>query len=691
MTEQIEIFFLGLATVVDTVLLLVVLERVNRPRVPLWLSLLAFGTWLLHTASFLHVLILDSNASAINDWDRLCRCLMACALLLLPSTILHAAVRLNHSGIDARVARSIHYVWLYLPLLFAPWAIGTIATQRDDRFLENFNDYSNMYLGWMVTANLCSMLLMLHRRRTITEEPKRRVLLQLVVVLLSLTGLALAAAYLPRSSVWEPWLRALTAVSPSMAVSLFVWHTLRQRLMPLVFERTLIYGAFLVIVLLMHQQFVRPLTDALQRKANVDFVILEFIVLLSFVLAWKPLRNRFAEATRYLLSKDLVQVRERIRQLALQLSRHALLPPLDLRHWLERMIVQDLEVDTAKIWLTEEFIANVPDQQREALQLISHKLQNQQQRFIDQSLTSDVELCEAMVRLQAMWAFRLEFQSISGLALLGRRHRNDRLGEEALHALALLFEQVAATLHNRAVEHQRSRAERRLMQQEKLSVLGLLAGSLTHELRNPLSSIRTIATLLKEELPVDDPKHRDVSIIVSEIDRLTQTTQRFLDYAKPADDIHSSVEPDRVAARLLPILEQLARQYHVQLTADLQAPQCAVTGTAATLSEIWFNLIRNAIEAVRDVSSGSVWVRSQVCGDQVHLIVKDNGPGIDSSIRQTMFEPFVTCKTEGTGLGLYVVAERVRELEGKLTCHSTPSEGTEFLVQLPVTKTPTQH
>lgn len=103
MFGQVEIFLLGLATVVDTVLLLVMLEHVNRPLVPLWLTLLALGTWLLHSASFFHALLLDSEAVAINEWDRLCRCLMGLALLLLPSTILHASAESQR----LRPARSV--------------------------------------------------------------------------------------------------------------------------------------------------------------------------------------------------------------------------------------------------------------------------------------------------------------------------------------------------------------------------------------------------------------------------------------------------------------------------------------------------------------------------------------------------------------------------------------------------------
>lgn len=681
MFGQVEIFLLGLATVVDTVLLLVIIERVNRPLVPLWLSLLALGTWLLHAASFFHALLLDSQAVAIDEWDRLCRCLMALALLLLPSTILHASLRLNHSGFDPRAKWSLVYALLYLPLLSSPFFMWVIARDSDARFFDSVSRFVDGYLVWTILSILVSVGLMLRWRSSAGSADIRRVLLQLASTLMALAALVLIYVYVARETAWEPWVRVMTSLSPSLAVTLLVWHTLRQRVMPLVVERTLIYGAFLVVLMLMHQLFVRPLTDILQRKANVDFVILEFVLLIGLVLAWRPLRQRFSEAARYLVSTDLIHVRDKTRQLSLQLSRHALQSTDEIRRWLERATVSDIDVDAARVWLAGDASdtcdpAVVADHSR-----IVSALRLQASPVLDRSAIADRELCETMQRVAAMWAFRLDFQSVQGVVLLGNRRRNDRLSDEALGALALLMEQFAVTLHNRGVEQQRAMAERRMMHQEKLSVLGLIAGSLAHEIRNPLSSIRTIATLLAEDLPTEDHRQRDVSIIISEIDRLALTTQRLLDYAKPADSTRPFVEPDRVVARLLPILEQLARQYHVQLRAELQASQLAVAGSDAALSEIIFNLIRNAIEAVRGRPMGLVEVHSRSVDRLLQLSVKDNGPGIESSIRDNLFQPFVTAKIDGTGLGLYIVAERVRELKGNLRCHTSESEGTEFVVE----------
>ena len=218
------------------------------------------------------------------------------------------------------------------------------------------------------------------------------------------------------------------------------------------------------------------------------------------------------------------------------------------------------------------------------------------------------------------------------------------------------------------------------MQQEKLSVLGLMAGSLAHELRNPLSSIRTIASLIHENPHADHSE--DVSVIVGEIDRLTETTQRLLDYARPSDPQAKVIYPDVIVQRLLHILGHLAKQYHVQLHTDLTASTVSIAGSDAMLSEVLFNLLRNAIEACRDIPLGEVSITSRSVNDWVILTVSDNGPGIEPTIRESLFQPFVTGKTTGTGLGLYIAAERVRELGGTITCTSRHPSGTVFEVRL---------
>ncbi len=192
----------------------------------------------------------------------------------------------------------------------------------------------------------------------------------------------------------------------------------------------------------------------------------------------------------------------------------------------------------------------------------------------------------------------------------GPRIRSDRFSEEQRSSLVLLFDQFAATLFNRVVEQDRLRAERQAAQQEKLAVIGLMAGSLAHEIRNPLSSIRTVASLLREDLGTHSDHAKDVEIILEEIDRLTQTTQRLLDFAKPANDQLQHVDVHQVATRLFHLLAPWSAQQQVTLETRLHATSSLVRATDAAVSEILLNILRNAIEATRASSNARVQVET---------------------------------------------------------------------------------
>ena len=292
----------------------------------------------------------------------------------------------------------------------------------------------------------------------------------------------------------------------------------------------------------------------------------------------------------------------------------------------------------------------------------------------------------AMERHGILLAFPLSFQSIHGAVLLGDRNRNDRLADEQMISIALLCDQLAATLGNKKESIRRFQVERRMLQSEKLSTLGLIAGSLAHELRNPLSSIRTIASLTMEELGPEHANRQDLSIIVSEIDKLSQTTTRLLESARPADDCGNSASPDLVISKLLVLLTPLAKQLHVELRHSLNCPDVEVAGSEAALSEVFFNLIKNGIEAATGRPDAWVEIQSEVVqgkGSMLEIAVSDNGPGIASELLGTLFEPFVTGKSDGTGLGLFVVADRIREMNGLIRCSRCDDNSTQFRVSFP--------
>lgn len=668
MLESLELFLMGLAVVIDLVLLLIVCERGNRAKTADWLRVLTIGVCLVHGCNFFHILIRDAQGLLWLQLDRICFSLLSVGFLILPSAMLHAAIRLTVSGIEPRPAFDWRYVWLYLPLTLLPTVLGWIWRSESRDFFDAVRSIVGPYSVWLVVANLASAYLFWRLRRRIGLPGTGRFFAQLAAALIAMTGLSAAYVLAFERETLELPLRLVTVLLPLVPAVLFVWYILQERMLPLVIERSFLYGGILAVVVLIHRLAVAPLTSEASRRANLDFALVEWILIFGLVVLVRPLRERARGALRYLLSYDALQIHDATRRLSVELSQQSEAYVDELTAWFEAAVKDKLAVEAVQVALHQPFRSLVADSPKGYLRI--------------EDLSPELREFEGPPSRTA-YAFRLAFRTVQGMVLVGARLRGDRLAEEQLTAVALLCDQFAATLYNRQLEIERLSRERKSMQQEKLSILGLTAGSIAHEIRNPLSSMRTIATLMKEDLPDDGELRREVNMLIAEIDRLTQTTHRLLDFAKPGDDSRRSVVPDIVVTRLLHILEQYAHQNGVRLSASLKAGNVWIAASEASVGEIVFNLVRNAIEAAREVTDGAVLVESILQNAKLAIRIQDNGTGIDPGVRERLFQPFVTGKIDGIGLGLFTVAERVRELGGELICTNASGGGTIFEVCLP--------
>lgn len=721
MYDQLELFLVGAAVVLDTALLLIVLERINRPFVAVWLKLLVFGTVAFHLGHFGRAMISKIEPTEAVLLDHLFMCLLVSGLFLLPSGMLHAATRIFHTGLDAKPVRDLRYGVLYIPLILIPIACAAILRSEDRNLLTSLGWVTPTFVVWLLLANVAAIVLFVSFQRA--SQIPAVFLNRLVIALIAISlGGVLYALLSTRHPLWEQCLRLPVSLSPLIPEGLLVWYALKHRVLPLVMDRSMVYASALVLGLLLHQLIIGQIAEAARGRLGIDVSIVEAIVLIVVFLLVPPIRIRFRESLRYLFSNNVFKVRDATRNLSVALSQKAQLEPDALAQWFVNELADRLELSRAVIVLESHLPgvtsrgdthsrtrpkATIFESCKQSEAPVSQDTSNETdwsmisqctqshgrlergmalQRTV-RPIDTQCDLANALVALERqgiLLAFPLAFQSIHGAVLLGGRLRNDRLADEQLISIALLCDQLAATLGNKRESIRRFQVERRMIQSEKLSTLGLIAGSLAHELRNPLSSIRTIASLTMEELGPEHANRQDLSIIVSEIDKLSQTTTSLLDSARPADESGNSVTPDLVIAKLLVLLTPLARQLHVDLRHSLNCPDVEVDGSEAAMSEVFFNLIKNGIEAATGRTDAWVQIQSE-CGQasNLEIVVSDNGPGIPSELLDTLFEPFVTGKSEGTGLGLFVVADRIREMNGSIKCSRCDDSSTQFRVSFP--------
>jgi signal transduction histidine kinase len=250
---------------------------------------------------------------------------------------------------------------------------------------------------------------------------------------------------------------------------------------------------------------------------------------------------------------------------------------------------------------------------------------------------------------------------------------------------------VFAELYRKTAALQREIAERQRLEREALRaqhflLLGRLAVSVSHEIRNPLSAITLHVELLQEELCQPSPNSAEVMAqsfteITTQLGRLHDLVQDYLSLARVA-----TIE--RTPQDLGATVETWAHEWQPLAAAQgvtLQLEGLTTLGQAVfhanTLRRVVLNLVHNALDAMPQ--GGTLTLAGQGTATQVQLYVRDTGNGIPAAQLPHIFEPLYTTKPEGTGLGLYIVQEIVRAHAGEITVQSVEGHGTTFLLTLP--------
>jgi signal transduction histidine kinase len=259
---------------------------------------------------------------------------------------------------------------------------------------------------------------------------------------------------------------------------------------------------------------------------------------------------------------------------------------------------------------------------------------------------------------------------------------------EASAALDFLAEQMPAVIELCRVIEQKVALERELDERERMALVGQMAASISHNLKNPLGSMKTILQVQLENSSLPADARRDLSMVLGELDRLSAKLNQLLQYARPAVRA-SSASPSRVdvgavAEQLISLLRHDAERRHVALRLSDDSGGASVSGPQDALVDILSNLVVNAIEAMGEGGAISVGVTREA--ENVVLTVTDDGPGISAENRANVFRPFFTTKPSGTGLGLAIVERRVTELGGHVDCQSPMANGrgAKFIVRLPL-------
>lgn len=331
------------------------------------------------------------------------------------------------------------------------------------------------------------------------------------------------------------------------------------------------------------------------------------------------------------------------------------------------------------------------------------------QEFVDEVIRSQLATAGGLVLVSGLLSL------LFGVMLVGRRaerlmeqarevvrgrfsqtsdRHKDELGKLAREMNLMVQHLAAARLRVQAEKRRRTELLERLRHADRLSTVGKLSSSMAHELGTPLNVVGGRAALIQMEDDISDEVRSNARIIQEQADRMAGIIRELLDYARSKSVQRNMVPLEDLLEESRTLLEPLADEHGVTLVVA-ETPQEPAYVDSGKAMQVVTNLITNAIQAMPEGGNVTLSAHTEhvseppdarsAPGDFHCIVVEDDGPGIPAQTLDRIFKPFFTTKREGegTGLGLSVCQEIVKEHGGWIQVESEPGQGARFTVYLP--------
>ena len=226
---------------------------------------------------------------------------------------------------------------------------------------------------------------------------------------------------------------------------------------------------------------------------------------------------------------------------------------------------------------------------------------------------------------------------------------------------------------------------------ERLISLGELSARVAHEIRNPLTGVRTTVQFVASKLRAGDSRRDDLQDVLKELDRIEQIITDLLLFARPQAGRPVPTSLREIAEKVLDNLARRLEDASIEVERDLDEDLPEVTVDPDMAQQVVLNLLINAIQAMPEggtLKVGAGLRRTRYKKAYVDVVVVDSGSGIPEEVKEKIFDPFFTTRSMGTGLGLSISLQIAREHGGNLTARNLAQGGAAFRFSLPALLTP---
>jgi signal transduction histidine kinase len=619
----------------------------------------------------------------VTRWDsalRLANTIAVISITACYSLLLHVHIYL-WAGAQSRELTTVERIRIflsYIPCLFLFVVLPRIWTGPYQPMILKLSVFVLPFAVWVVYALAVISITELLVARS--APPSERRILQtlatsfVVIALLILGSLGLG---LGKGTISGQYLQTFANLGSLLPSTLLAYYIYRYRFLELIIKESLIVATFAAMVLAVYLYGIRRFSDWANARYGVRAGVLEGILILALTLLAAPLRGWLERSYRALFQRETSLYRDIVATVTSPAGRYRKLP--ELLGFIESQTAKSLSLRRVKILLA-------PDNGQETAtdSLTSDELQLTAKLLRDcEPRTTSIEN-EALRAQGYRVAYPLQLEDKNTGFLLIDASEN-ALTADVRAVLEVLAGQIAVAIEDYRLVEENLRLERKVAEGERLAALGQMAATVAHEVKNPLSAIKSIAQVMSEDETLKAQQARDLSLIVGETDRLSKSVTQLLSFASRRPPAAAPCYAGELVRSVYNLFSAEAVDRKLILTEDSDGDGELNGIQAGAVRDALSNLILNALQATPP--GGAIEISTTVSGDELIFNVSDSGPGIPSELQTRIWEPFFTTRQRGTGLGLAIVRKRMEEAGGSARLvGSRNGKGARFELRVNVAK-----
>jgi signal transduction histidine kinase len=272
---------------------------------------------------------------------------------------------------------------------------------------------------------------------------------------------------------------------------------------------------------------------------------------------------------------------------------------------------------------------------------------------------------------------------LTGAVFITNKRNGKEFFEEEIAWLSRLADQSALAIEHALMYQFQEDKLKRIFHAEKLATVGELAAGAAHEIRNPLTSIRSSVQYLQKDMPPEKKPLADA--ILEEVDRIDRTIRGLLSFSKTSELQIKIVNLQEIIEQTLTLLDAELRKHAIDVHKQLDLTSPMIPADASQLKQVFLNILLNSIQAMPEGGTITLTARDERA-DFIQVLIRDTGTGISARELPKVFDPFFTTKENGTGLGLSISYGIVSKHGGDIEIASNtqgPATGTTVVIRLP--------